>query len=68
MFSPTGYVAEYQDGTLLPVVDFITRCAGLGEGDGPARVARTDGFGLIDATRLQAQHGLVKIRPLRNGE
>lgn len=70
MFSPTGYVAEYQDGTLLPVADFFTRTAGLGESDGPARVARTDGLGLIDATSrtLMARHGMVTVRPLRNGE
>lgn len=65
-FSPSGYVAEYPDGTILPVVDF----AGLGSKcrNAQARVCWNEwGPGLIEAVDgVGAVLGTPVIRPLRS--
>jgi hypothetical protein len=69
MYSPTGYVAEYQDGTVLPVVDFVSNWGQGGISDGDARVAHPEfGIKLVAASLPTHLHGAVRIRPLRNGE
>lgn len=70
MFSPTGYVAEFPNGTVYPVVDFIKR-VGLDGGvmDGPARIAHPDfPTGLVGVDLVGMAFGPAVIRPLRNGE
>lgn len=62
-FSPTGYVAEFPDGTILPVVDFLNHLGG----EGQARVCWSEYKPELIAAEAVVGSVLGKpvIRPLR---